>query len=50
MTHDINTWYQANVFLRVKNLTLSIALGVIIYIFSCMVMGIKTHDLLRGAK
>ena len=50
ITHDINGWHQANVYLRVKNLTLSIALGVIIYIFSCLVAGLRTHDLLRGAK
>ena len=50
MTHDINSWHQANVGLRVKNLSLSIAFGVLVYIFTCMVTGIKTHDLLRGAK
>ena len=50
MTHDIDSWYQAAVALRVKNLSLSIAFGVIIYVFTCMVAGIKTHDLLRGAK
>ena len=50
MTHDIDSWYQAVVALRVKNLSLSIAFGVIIYVFTCMVAGIKTHDLLRGAK
>jgi putative peptidoglycan lipid II flippase len=50
MTHDIDSWYQAAVALRVKNLSLSIAFGVIIYVFTCMVAGIKAHDLLRGAK
>jgi len=50
MTHDIDSWYQAAVALRVKNLCLSIAFGVVIYVFTCMVAGIKTHDLLRGAK
>ena len=50
MTHDLNSWYQASVVLRVKNLTLSISFGVIIYVFTCMVAGLKTHDLLRGAK
>ena len=50
MTHDIESWYQATVALRVKNLSLSIAFGVVVYVFTCMVAGIKTHDLLRGAK
>jgi putative peptidoglycan lipid II flippase len=50
MTYDIENWHQASVFLRVKNLSLSIIFGVIIYIFTCMVAGLKTHDLLRGAK
>ena len=50
MTHDINSWYQASVFLRVKNLCLSITFGVIIYIFTCMVAGLKPHDLVRGSK
>jgi putative peptidoglycan lipid II flippase len=50
MTHDIDSWYRAAVALRVKNLSLSIAFGVVIYVFTCMVTGIKTHHLLRGAK
>ena len=50
MTHDIDSWFQATLALRVKNLSLSIAFGVVIYVFTCMVAGIKTHDLLRGAK
>ena len=50
MTNDIGSWHQADVFLRVKNLSLSIAFGVIIYIFTCLVTGLKTHDLVRGAK
>jgi putative peptidoglycan lipid II flippase len=50
MTHDIAGWHQATAAVRVKNLTLSIAFGVIIYIFVGMVAGLKAHDLLRGAK
>ena len=50
MTHDIDSWLQATAVLRVKNLVLTIVFGVIIYIFTCMVAGLKTHDLLRGAK
>jgi putative peptidoglycan lipid II flippase len=50
MTHDTESWLQATAVLRVKNLALTIVFGVIIYIFTCMVAGLKTHDLLRGAK
>ncbi len=50
MTHDIESWRRASVALRIKNLTLSICFGVIVYIFTCMVAGLKTHDLVRGAK
>ena len=50
MTHDIESWLQASAILRVKNLVLTIAFGVFIYIFTCMVTGIKKHDLVRGAK
>ncbi len=50
MTHDTESWLQATAVLRVKNLALTIIFGVIIYIFVCMVAGLKTHDLLRGAK
>ncbi len=50
MTRDIGTWLQADVTVRVKNLTLAITFGVIIYIFTTMVTGIKKHDLVRGAK
>jgi putative peptidoglycan lipid II flippase len=50
MTHDIETWLQADAIARVKNLTLTIAFGVIVYIFASMVTGLKKHDLLRGAK
>ncbi len=50
--HDTRycSWHQASAAVRVKNLTLSIAFGVIIYVFICMVAGLKTHDLVRGAK
>lgn len=50
MTNDINSWHQADVALRIKNLGLSIGFGVIIYVFTCMVAGLKVQDLLRGAK
>jgi putative peptidoglycan lipid II flippase len=50
MTHDIESWLQASVALRIKNLTLSISFGVLVYVFTCMVAGLKTHDLVRGAK
>jgi putative peptidoglycan lipid II flippase len=50
MTHDIESWHQATVYLRIKNLSLSIIFGVMIYVFTSMVMGLKTHDLSRGAK
>jgi len=50
MTHDIDSWLQAAAVSRVKNLALIIVFGVIIYIFTCMVTGLKKHDLLRGAK
>jgi putative peptidoglycan lipid II flippase len=50
MTHDTQTWLQATAVLRIKNLALTIIFGVIIYVFTCMLTGLKTHDLLRGAK
>jgi putative peptidoglycan lipid II flippase len=50
MTHDIESWHQATVYLRVKNLSLSIIFGVVIYVFTGMVMGLKPRDLSRGAK
>ena len=50
MTNNLDSWYQANVALRIKNLGLSIGFGVIVYIFTSMVTGLKVHDLLRGAK
>jgi putative peptidoglycan lipid II flippase len=50
MTHDIQSWLDAAVATRIKNLALSIGFGVILYTFTCMVAGLKTHDLVRGAK
>jgi putative peptidoglycan lipid II flippase len=50
MTHDIEGWLQASAALRVQNLALTIAFGVIVYVFVCMVAGLKKHDLLRGSK
>jgi putative peptidoglycan lipid II flippase len=49
MTQDTDSWLQATAVLRVKNLTLTIVFGVIVYIFTVMVAGLKKHDLLRGA-
>ncbi len=49
MTHDTNSWLQADAILRVKNLALSITFGIVIYIFTCMIVGLKKHDLVRGA-
>ena len=50
MTHDVDGWLQAGLVLRVRNLALTIAFGVIIYVFVCMVTGLKKHDLVRGSK
>jgi putative peptidoglycan lipid II flippase len=50
MTHDIEAWRQASVALRIKKLTLSIGFGILVYVFTCMVAGLKTHDLVRGSK
>jgi len=50
MTSDTESWLQATAILRVKNLALTITFGVIIYIFVCMVTGLKKHDLVRGSK
>jgi putative peptidoglycan lipid II flippase len=49
MTQDIDTWLQADAALRIKNLTLTITFGAILYLFTTMVLGLKKHDLLRGA-
>jgi len=50
MTHDIQSWLNAAVATRIRNLALCISFGVIVYVFTCMVAGLKTHDLVRGAK
>jgi putative peptidoglycan lipid II flippase len=50
MTHDVERWFEATAILRVKNLALTIIFGMIVYVFTCMLTGLKTHDLLRGAK
>ncbi len=50
MTHDTQRWLDATAMLRVKNLSLTIVFGVIVYIFTSMILGLKTHDLVRGAK
>ncbi len=49
MTHDTQSWLRADAVLRVKNLSLSIAFGGLVYTFTCMLTGLKKHDLLRGA-
>jgi putative peptidoglycan lipid II flippase len=49
MTQDIDSWLQAGAILRVKNLGLIIGFGVILYVFTCMLTGLKKHHLLRGA-
>ena len=50
MTHDIAGWLEASAILRVKNLALIIVFGVIIYIFTSMLTGIRKNDLLHGSK
>ncbi len=50
MTHDISAWHLASAAVRVRNLTLSIALGVIIYVLICLAGGLRPHHLVRGAK
>lgn len=50
MTHDSATWLQADAALRIKNLVLTIVFGVIVYLFTTMVAGLKKHDLVRGAQ
>lgn len=50
MTKDIESWLQATALLRVRNLSLTIVFGIIVYIFVCMVAGVKKNDLLRGSK
>ena len=50
MTQDIESWLQAAATLRVKNLALIIAFGVILYVFTSMLTGLKKHHLVRGAK
>jgi len=49
MTQDINSWFQANAMLRVRNLALTILVGIIVYIFIGMVIGLKKNDLLHGS-
>lgn len=50
MTRDINSWLQADMALRVKNLSLTIAFGALVFVFTSMISGLKKHDLVRGAK
>jgi len=50
MTHDTESWLQADVALRIKNLSLVIAFGALVYVFTSMVAGLRKHDFVRGAK
>jgi putative peptidoglycan lipid II flippase len=50
MAHDTGEWLQASAILRIKNLALTIVLGVIVYVFTCMILGLRKHHLLRGSK
>jgi len=50
MTRDIGNWLQADAATRIKNLSLTITFGAIIYVFVTMVTGLKKHDLVRGSK
>ncbi len=50
MTRDIGSWLQADAATRIKNLSLTITFGAIIYVFVTMVTGLKKHDLVRGSK
>jgi putative peptidoglycan lipid II flippase len=49
MTQDIAGWLNATAALRVRNLSLIIIFGVILYVFASMLTGLKKHDFLRGA-
>lgn len=50
MTHDINSWLQADAVSRVKNLSLTIVFGMLVFVVTGMISGLRKHDLLRGAK
>ena len=50
MTHDSASWLAADATLRIKNLSLTIAFGIMLYVFTSMLTGLKKHHLLRGAK
>lgn len=50
MTHDANSWLQARMIGRVRNLVLAVAFGAIVYAFVGMIAGLKKHDLSHGAK
>ncbi len=50
MTRDIDAWLQADLAQRVKNLSLTIAFGVLVFVFTSMLSGLKKNDLVRGAK
>lgn len=50
MTGDIVSWLQADVLLRVRNLSLTIVSGALVFVVAGFVTGLRKHDLLRGAK
>jgi len=50
MTRDIGNWLQADAATRIRNLSLTITFGAIIYLFVTMLTGLKKHDLVRGSK
>lgn len=50
ITSDVQSWLQATVALRVKDLVLYVFLGAVIYLVTCLLAGVKIQDLLRGAK
>lgn len=50
MTGDIASWLQADVILRIRNLSLTIASGALVFVIAGFVTGLRKHDLLRGAK
>lgn len=50
MSDDINAWLHADVVLRIKNLSLTIGSGVLVFAIASMLSGLRKHDLVRGAK
>ncbi len=48
-SRDSAVWLHPDVYMRVRNLALTISFGVLVFIFTGTVMGLKKHHLLRGA-